>query len=320
MAGRGSLRAVVGTVFGATLLVAACAPMISHAHRPSHAPGHPAAAGARTPRPPATATNHGATGGATAAATDPPANLPVVASTPAPPPAARHGGKWAPRSGLRWQIQLAGDVLPGGASVYDLDPYATPQQLVGELHAAGAVVMCHLDVGVADPALPDAARLSGEALGPPAPAGGHWLDIRRWDLIGPVLKDRLDLCRTKGFDAVDADHADIYARDTGLPLSLADQVAYDGQVAQLARAAGLAVGERTGAALAGRLLPDLDFAVVDGCFARDDCAAWFGYIDQGKAVFDTETGAPAGFCGRARAYAFAATSVRAGLGAPGTPC
>ena len=49
--------------------------------------------------------------------------------------------------------------------------------------------------------------------------GERWLDIRRLDVLGPILKRRLDLCRRKGFDGVEPDNVDAYANDSGFPLS-----------------------------------------------------------------------------------------------------
>ncbi len=260
----------------------------------------------------------GARPGAGTVALDPPAGTIRGADTGG---TARGGaGDWAPGPGVRWQIQLAGPLVTTDATVYDLDPYTTAEETVTDLHRDGAMVMCHLDVGVADGTLPDAARLTGPVLAARAGATGRWLDIRRWDLIAPVLSDRIGLCRMKGFDAVDADHADGYAHPTGLPLTHAQQRAYDIRVARLAHAAGLAVGERTGPALAGALRPYLDFAVVAGCQAAGDCAAWFGYIDRGKAVFDVETTGNVAACGRARAYGFTAALQSPDLGTSVLPC
>jgi hypothetical protein len=45
--------------------------------------------------------------------------------------------------------------------------------------------------------------------------GEHWLDVRRLDVLGPILERRLDLCRQKGFDAVEPDNVDAYANDSG---------------------------------------------------------------------------------------------------------
>ncbi len=34
----------------------------------------------------------------------------------------------------------------------------------------------------------------------------RWLDIRRIDLLAPILRARIDACRAKGFDGVDPDN------------------------------------------------------------------------------------------------------------------
>ncbi len=221
------------------------------------------------------------------------------------------GHPWAPRAGLRWQVQLAGALLDNlGANVYDLDPYATATQTVADLRRGGNLTMCHLDVGVADAKLPDAPRLGGRMLGAPVADGsvhGFWLDIRQWDQIAPVLGDRLDLCRAKGFQAVDADFGDGYAHPTGFPLTETDQLIYDRRVAALAHEAGLAVGVRTTAPVAESLEPSVDFAVTAGCFATGSCVSLLSYVAAGKAVFDVEASAPGDVCPLARTYGITAS-------------
>ncbi len=234
-------------------------------------------------------------------------------------------GDWAPGPTLTWQIQLTGtfdDTV--SASVYDLDPYATPAQTIDDLRAHDTHVMCHVDIGVADPTLPDAARLTGPILGASAtsrasdryrPAGsptagtaataGWWLDIREWSRIEPVLADRLKLCVDKGFDGVDADGGYGYVNTTGFALTPSVQVAYDKRVVALAHRLGLAIGVRSTPSLAGALERYVDFAVASGCFEAGACLPYFDYVRQGKAVFVVETaGVP--FCALAHAYGFAA--------------
>jgi hypothetical protein len=48
--------------------------------------------------------------------------------------------------------------------------------------------------------------------------GERWLDIRRIDLLAPLIGQRLELCRIKGFDAVEPDNIDGYTNDTGFSL------------------------------------------------------------------------------------------------------
>lgn len=228
---------------------------------------------------------------------------------------------WSPRPGLRWQIQLTGaffDVV--GANVYDLDPYQTPAETVGDLRAQGRQTMCHLDVGVSDLSLPDARRIPGRALGESAGSGRRWLDIRDWETLEPVLADRMRLCVRKGFDAVDADATFGYANRSGFDLSGDDQVTFDRHVAELAHGLGLKVGIRTSAAMAWQVEPHTDFAVTGNCFSAPDCVAFSVFVRAGKAVFDIETTSVGDFCPLARAYGYAATRSPAQLDGLADPC
>ena len=43
----------------------------------------------------------------------------------------------------------------------------------------------------------------------------RWLDVRQIERLAPILTDRLELCRDKGFDAVEPDNLDGYDNETG---------------------------------------------------------------------------------------------------------
>jgi hypothetical protein len=49
--------------------------------------------------------------------------------------------------------------------------------------------------------------------------GETWLDVRQIDTLAPIMRSRLDLCKSEGFDAVEADHVDGYSNSSGFPLS-----------------------------------------------------------------------------------------------------
>jgi hypothetical protein len=226
------------------------------------------------------------------------------------------GRRWIPRAGLTWQIQLTGAFDPtADAGVYDLDPYTTGAQIVGDLDAHGRQTICHLDIGVADTSTPDGARLRGPVRGTSAGPGRYWLDIRQWTVIEPVLTDRFTLCKDKGFQAVDADSGYGYTEPTGFGLTADDQVLYDQRVAGLARGLGLAVAVRTPPDIAALVEPHVDFSVVGGCFSGSDCGRYAVYIDADKAVFDVETGARMVFCGLTRSYGIVAIRKRSTLDA-----
>jgi hypothetical protein len=228
---------------------------------------------------------------------------------------------WSPRPGLRWQIQLSGPFVEAiGVNVYDLDPYQVAAETVAGLRAKGRATICHLDVGVSDTSLPDAARIPSPVLGAPAGEGRRWLDIRQWSALEPVLADRMRLCARKGFGAVDADATFGYAYRSGFDLDADDQITFDTRVADLAHQLGLKAGVRAGPSLAARVEPHTDFAVTGNCFASSDCSAYAVFVKAGKAVFDIETVASGDFCPLARAYGYAATRAGARLDGVAEPC
>src|SRR5262249_54957212 len=156
-----------------------------------------------------------------------------------------------------------------------------------------------------DPDLVGAATSAAVAGGPDEVP--RWLDIRQWTRIAPILTDRLQLCRAKGFQAVDADHGDGYAHSSGFPLTAGEQLAFDRNVVRLAHRAGLAAGVRSTTAIAAQLRPDVDFVVADACFRAGNCADYRAYVDDGKDVFDLEPSTPARVCALAQAYGFVAS-------------
>jgi hypothetical protein len=72
--------------------------------------------------------------------------------------------------------------------------------------------------------------------------GEKWLDVRRLDVLGPIMQARLDLALQKRCDGVDPDNMDGYQNESGFPLTSQDQLAYNIWIAGQAHASGLAVG------------------------------------------------------------------------------
>ncbi len=72
---------------------------------------------------------------------------------------------------------------------------------------------------------------------------------------------RFDMCRDKGFDAVEADLVDGYARDSGFPLTAADQLTYNRMLADLAHERGLSIGLKNDLDQVADLVDHFDFAI-----------------------------------------------------------
>jgi hypothetical protein len=219
-------------------------------------------------------------------------------------------GWWSPPLGSTLQVQFSGlpvdETVP--ASVYDLDAFDTAASTVSSLHAAGRHVVCYVDAGTWEKWRPDAnlypKKIRGKSNGWP---GEKWLDIRRLDVLGPIIGARIDLCVTKGFDAVEFDNVDGYTNKTGFKLTAADQLTFDLWLADAAHARDLGVGLKNDLDQIPDLVSSFDFAIDEQCAQYDECDALTPFVAAGKPVFEIEykLARPA-FCGQAASLGFAA--------------
>ena len=144
----------------------------------------------------------------------------------------------------------------------------------------------------------------------------RWLDIRRLDVLKPILGARLDRCAQKGFDGVEYDWIDGYQQHTGFAITRADQLRFDRWLAKAAHARGLAVGLKNGLGLIPDLVGRFDFAVNEQCFQYHECSRYKPFLNAGKAVFNVEYELePGSFCDRAHALGISAISKHLALGA-----
>lgn len=227
--------------------------------------------------------------------------------------------RWAPGPRTTWQIQFAGTLDRNvAAAAYDVDMFDTSAATVAKLHADGRHVVCYINAGAWENWRPDASRyprsVKGKALdGWP---GEKWLDIRRIDLIGPILTDRLDACQAKGFDAVEFDNVDGFANDSGFALTSADQLTFDRWLAARAHERGLAVGLKNTLDLADQLEPDFDFAILEQCFQYRECGRAAPFVEARKSVVDIEYSlSRAQFCSKAARLGIEAMRKRLNLNA-----
>ncbi|MFJ1650990.1 endo alpha-1,4 polygalactosaminidase [Streptomyces sp. NPDC088337] len=207
--------------------------------------------------------------------------------------------RWQPRPGTSWQWQLSGRLdtsVP--AEVYDIDGFDHPAATVARLHREGRKVICYVSTGAWEEFRPDAKKFPASVLGRGNGwKGERWLDIRRTDVLEPLMAARLDMCREKGFDAVEPDNMDGYKNRTGFPLTAADQLRYNRLVAKLAHDRGMAVGLKNDLDQIPQLVADFDFAVNEQCAQYGECAALKPFVAAGKAVFHAEYELPtSSFC------------------------
>ena len=244
-----------------------------------------------------------------AASAPPPSGSPTTAAGPSTTPTSRpvdpsttsasadgEPPRWRPTTGLTWQWQLSGPIdTTVEVDVFDVDLYETPDAVLDDLRARGRRLICYVNAGAFEPYRDDADRFDPSVLGRPLDGwpDERWLDIRRIDLLAPVLEERLATCAARGFDGVELDNVDGYANDSGFPLTREDQVAFNRFLASAAHRQGLAVGLKNALDLIPDLVGDFDFAVNEECAAYDECESLTPFVEQGKPVFHAEYDVPA---------------------------
>ncbi|MFN2150965.1 MAG: endo alpha-1,4 polygalactosaminidase [Anaerolineales bacterium] len=217
---------------------------------------------------------------------------------------------WQPAAGLTWQWQLGSALdLDLRVDVWDID-LGVHKSVVDKLHSLDASVICYISVGSYENWRSDASQFPEEVLGKNYEgwSGERWLDIRRIDLLAPIMLARLDDCAAKGFDAVEPDNMEIYTNDTGFPLTYQDQLRYALWLAEQAHARGLAIGQKNAPDQTKDLVNIFDFAITEDAFYYNWAADMLPYIQAGKPVFAAEyTDLPGDFgefCGRSQELGF----------------
>jgi len=198
---------------------------------------------------------------------------------------------WQPTPGTSWQIQLQGSINTSHpVQMYNLDLYDTPQSVIDTLHARGVKVICYFSAGTFEDWRNDASAFPPDVLGNPLAdwPGERWLDIRRIDVLGPIMAARLDLAKAKHCDGVDPDNVDGYTNTPGFPLTAENQLYYNKWVAENAHARGLAVGLKNDLNQIAELVPYFDFAINEQCAQYKECNLLSPFIAANKPVFQIE--------------------------------
>jgi hypothetical protein len=219
---------------------------------------------------------------------------------------------WRPSIGLTWQWQLSEPPVDTSvnAEVYDIDIYDNDASVVDELHAKERKVIGYINVGSWEDWRPDKDQFPPEVLGKVYEGWPRekWLDIRRLDLIAPIMRARLDRCKALGFDAVEPDNMEIHSNGSGFPITYQDQLKYALWLAEEAHQRGLAIGVKNAPDQVRDLVDHFDFAITEDAFVFGWAEKMMPFIRAGKPVFAAEyddTGVDfAAACQKARELGF----------------
>jgi hypothetical protein len=223
------------------------------------------------------------------------AAAPGAAPFAARPAAAARAARWIPAPGTTYQIQYDGAYdasVP--ADVYDVDMVDAPQRFIDKLHGMGRKVVCYISFGTWENWRPDANQFPKSVLGNPDGGwkGERWLDVRKTQILEPIMTARLQQCKAKGFDGVDPDNLDGYQNKTGFKISYAQQLAYDTWIANEAHALGLTADEKGDNGQVADLSKVFDYAVTEQCWTQGWCDKFAVYTARNALVVDVEYGVP----------------------------
>jgi len=288
-----------------TLLVFSLVNLILSACAPASAPT-PAPVPSATPLPTAT-------------------TMPTSTATPTSTPVVRSSRSYRvlPQK-VSWQIQYTGEIeINLDVDMFNLDLFDTSPNIIETLHRRGIFVMCYFSAGSYEDWRPDSSQFPSEVLGKDMEAwpGERWLDIRRLDLLAPIMEARVDLGAQKGCDGVDPDNVDGYTHDTGFPLTYDDQITYNVFLAQAAHSRGLAIGLKNDLEQVPDLLRYFDWILNEECFTYQECSRLLPFVQAGKPVFVIEYELPPQeFCLQANQMGFNALHKNRELDAYRTDC
>ena len=169
------------------------------------------------------------------------------------------------RVGERWDWQLTEPLdLSRKVAVLDLHPELVKTADIGKLKARGIRTICYVSVGTVEKTSPDSQAFPKAVIGK---VYGDWpderfLDIRRHDVLLPIMKARFQACKAKGFDAIEP--------------------------AGIAHGLGLAVAQKNVPEMTADFVSTLDFVITESCYQDRWCDRVKAYPQRGKPVFDAE--------------------------------
>ncbi|MEV5708510.1 endo alpha-1,4 polygalactosaminidase [Actinoallomurus sp. NPDC052274] len=244
------------------------------------------------------------------------------------------GGCWKPALNTSWQWQLKS--VPSApyldVAMYDIDGFDATAADVANLHSSrsGRKVVCYISAGTYENWRSDAGDFPSSVLGSNVDnwPGERWLDIRQYGgTLGTILTKRMDMCKAKGFDAIEFDNVDGYTNKPGFPLTATDQLNFNTWLANEAHKRGLSAGLKNDIDQLQTLQPYFDWALNEECWANDECTTaqtgygYDKYVAAGKAVFNVEyTLSTSKFCTKANAQNFNSLKKNLDLDAYRVPC
>ncbi len=203
-----------------------------------------------------------------------------------------------------WQIGATTDaniIAPAGVKVIDVDGFNTSATKVSQLKAQGIYTVCYINAGSWQAGYPDSAQYPDylKIQQDPNWPGEYFLDVtdvfKPNSVLAAILRTRLQMCKSKGFDALEPDNLQNDENVTGGRISLQQQIDFNGWIADEAHAAGLAVFQKNGPdkvlltdKTGKKMVEKFDGILNEECQQFNECGPLAEYVSRGKLALNTE--------------------------------
>lgn len=179
--------------------------------------------------------------------------------------------------------------------VYDIDGFDNPASTVTALHNQAKKAICYFSAGTWENWRPDQASFPDSVKGNPVSGwnGELWLDVSNLSVLGPIMQARMDMCKSKGFDAIEFDNVDGYdpqnINTSKFTVTATNQITYNKFLADEAHKRGLSAALKNDVDQVPTLAASFDFAINEQCNEFSECGNYQTYfIKNNKAVFEIE--------------------------------
>jgi hypothetical protein len=210
-------------------------------------------------------------------------------------------------TGTTWYWQLSGKVNTSlsTAKVYDIDMEESSASLIQQLRTAGHTAICYFSAGTYEPWRSDASEFPEPAIGKKLQGWSeHYVDIRD-PTVRHIMQARTDAAKSKGCNGFEPDVLDAFENPSGFPITKQNEIDYIGFLASEGHQRGLLVALKNDPGLVTNVASEIDFAIAEQCFQRNECAAYLPFIKQNKAVLAAEyTSYSASKCAKALTMRF----------------
>lgn len=203
-----------------------------------------------------------------------------------------------------WQIGAGDDSsisLPNGASLIDVDGFTTSATRVAQLKAQGAYTVCYIDAGSYEPNRPDSASFPNylKVQQDPNWPAEYFLDVtdvfKPNSVLATILRNRFQMCKDKGFDALEPDNLQNDENVSGGKITTQQQIDFNGWIADEAHKIGLAAFQKNGPdkiLLRDRtglmMVEKFDGILNEECQQFGECSPLNEYVNRGKLALNTE--------------------------------